>query len=365
MSFQFKPIPAVNLPICLAPMVGISHAVLRNIISDYLPNNVQLIWPTEMLNSRKIPHEKLGRTAETFLYENDRSLVPQILGNDESIINQAITKMNQEWRTSSGHNPIVGIDINMGCPVQKALKHNYGVSLMGDVKYASDVVSFTVNASNCPVSVKLRAVKSDQPISDLIHFVEALSDAGASWITLHPRTADQQRKGNADWNQITQLKYNLKIPIIGNGDIQTYDDIYRMMQETGCDMVMVGRALAARPWMILQYIENYEKQFLNSTDINGVPTPYTEEQEGAEYGRVLLKFIDLSEKFFVNNLGLSFNYTHRKIVFFVKTTHVWLQFGHTLYAQVTKATNMDELKATVKTFFDTTQRMSKRTELRQ
>ena len=115
----------------------------------YLPKGARPIWPTEMLNSRRLPSQKIGETPETKAGPEENLIVPQILGNEEKFISTSVKKLT-DWGA-------YGIDINMGCPVQRALKHNYGVALMGDQDYAKRVVEMTVAASSRPVSVKLRS----------------------------------------------------------------------------------------------------------------------------------------------------------------------------------------------------------------
>lgn len=140
---------AINFEYCMAPMVGLSHVSMRRVVADYLPQSLQTIWPSEMLNSRKVPIEILGKVPETKKRENENFWVPQILGNEEEPIRLSVQKL----KDFGAH----GIDINMGCPVKKALKHNYGVALMGDKDYAANVVRMAAEASELPVSVKLRA----------------------------------------------------------------------------------------------------------------------------------------------------------------------------------------------------------------
>lgn len=346
----------LNYPLCLAPMVGLTHVSLRRLLNDYMPKNATTHWPTEMLNSRRVPGENLKTTPETLRRSEENNLVPQILGNEEVAIEKSVVRLVNEWGAS-------GIDINMGCPVQKALKHNYGVSLMGDVDYAAKVVEITKKHSTVPVSVKLRAVGSEKSVPELILFVQKLVDAGADWITLHPRTAEQKRRGSADWNQITELKKNVSIPIIGNGDIQTADDVIQMLTTTGADKAMAGRALAARPWMLWQLGEKLN--FENPSAFENQKAPVTPEEEGAEYGRALLKFIDYCEEDFMINAGVSESITLRKIQFFIKTTHVWLEFGHALMAAASRAKSVKDLRLIIKEFFMHEQRMNLRTELRQ
>ncbi len=348
-------------PVCLAPMVGLSHAVLRLIVQDYMPQGSETIWPTEMLNSRRIPNEILGKTSETFVLPTEINLVPQLLGNQSQEITESIIKLNQYWSLS-------GIDINMGCPVQKALKHNYGVSLMGDMDYAAQVVKYAVEATknlekDIPISVKLRAVGSDKSLDELCFFIDKLTEAGARWVTLHPRTAEQKRRGQADWNQIKYLKSRSRIPIIGNGDIQTADDVFTMLDETSADKVMSGRALTARPWIMWQVGERLGLKPPKGRE--NEKAPITPEEEGAEYGRMLLKFIDLADKYFIKQLLQSENLILRKIQFFVKTNHVWMQFGNELTSVVNRSKTIDDLKENVARFFQAEQAMFQRTELRQ
>lgn len=346
----------LNFPVCLAPMVGLTHVSLRRLIQDYMPKNASTHWPTEMLNSRKLPFENLNRTPETLRHSSETYLVPQILGNEERAIGLSVQRLINEWGADA-------IDINMGCPVQKALKHNYGVSLMGDVDYAAQVVEMTKRQSTVPVSVKLRAVGSTKANSELISFVGKLVDAGADWITLHPRTAEQKRRGQADWLQITALKRHISVPVIGNGDIQIADDVFQMLQETGCDKVMVGRALAARPWMMWQVGEKLGLQA--PAKFSGIRAPLDEFSEGAEYGKALLQLIDYCEEDFVIRAGCTESLALRKVFFYVKTTHVWLEFGHSLMASCSRAKTLNELREYVQHFFQASQRMLAKTELRQ
>ena len=345
-----------NFPLCLAPMVGLTHIVQRKIIQSYMPKNASTFWPTEMLNSRRLPNEPLGRSSETYAENDESNLVPQLLGNEKKAIYDSIHLLAKAWG-------VKGIDINMGCPVQKALRHNYGVSLMGDSDYAAQVVRYAVEASRelaapLPISVKLRAVEQNKNFSELLFFVDKLVQAGASWITLHPRSPQQQRRGQADWAQIAELKKNISVPVIGNGDIQVAQDVLRMLEETDADKVMAGRAFIARPWMAAQLGEKLGFAIEQKL-------PQNPSEEGAEYGRMLRHYIELCEQYFMQKVGMSESLVLRRILFFVKTTHVWLQFGHTLHAQLTRAQNLQQMQDIVCDFFSQEQIMVEKTELRQ
>ena len=348
----------VNFPLCLAPMVGLTHVALRLVVRGYLPKNAHTIWPTEMLNSRRLPNEVLSKTPETMRAAHESGLVPQILGNEEKAIGDSVKKLIHEWGAE-------GIDINMGCPVQKALKHNYGVALMGDADYAARVVEMTVKNSTVPVSVKLRAApqpgalkdSGDRDFAYLEKFANGLQDAGASWICLHPRTAAQKRRGFADWSQIKSLREVIALPIVGNGDVQTADDAVSMLNETGCDMVMAGRALAARPWMLWQFGEKLG--FASPEGREDQRAPQGPLQEGVEYGRCLLKLIDYCGQYFGEELAL------RKIRFYIRTTSVWLDYGQSLIGVSTKAKDLTELRERAAQFFENPIEMAASTELRQ
>ncbi len=350
----------VNFPLCLAPMVGLTHVALRLVVRDYLPQSAFTLWPTEMLNSRRIPGEDLSQTPSALRAPQESGLVPQILGNEEKYISESVLKL-QDWGAE-------GIDINMGCPVQKALKHNYGVALMGDAGYAAEVVRLTVKHSSVPVSVKLRA-GTQADFDYLYRFVSGLREAGASWISLHPRTAEQKRRGSADWGQIRKLRGLVDFPIIGNGDIQTAEDVSEMISQTECDLTMAGRALAARPWMLWQVGEKWafdlppdaEQKNLGVRDpVSGERrAPQTCIEEGAEYGKCLFQLIHLSREYFGEEAAL------RKIRFYIRTTAVWLVFGQTLFSLASKSKTTQELEDLATKFFSKDVEMSPRTQLRE
>lgn len=337
---------AVQFPVCLAPMVGLSHLALRKVIAEYLPEGAETLWPSEMLSSRRLPGENLAETPEAMHDDNEKFWVPQILGNEEKYIAPSVQKLMDYGAE--------GIDINMGCPVQKALRHNYGVALMGDVDYAARVVEMTVKNCSVPVSVKLRA-GFENTTDAMIPFMKRLESAGAQWLTLHPRTAEQKRRGTADWQQIKEVKDALQIPVIGNGDVQVADDVFKMIRQTGCDSVMIGRALTARPWLMWQV---GEKLGLPAPLGKTGPAPSTPEQEGHEYYLCAKKILSIMQERFRPVVAM------KKYQFYIKTSSVWLEYGHFLYAKVTKCQTPEQIIIALDEFFAVEQRMIQRTEWR-
>ncbi len=339
----------VNIPITLAPMVGISHVAVRLMLREYLPEGAVTLWPTEMLNSRKIPKQDLTENPLSLRGEEETELSPQILGNEEIPIKESVACL-KDWGAES-------IDINMGCPVNKALRHNYGVSLMGDIGYARDVVAMTVKHTDLPVSVKIRAgFQKDRDF--LKRFVLALQDGGASWLTLHPRLASEKRRGRADWSQIQFIKEILDIPVIGNGDVQNCTDVFEMLEQTGCDMVMVGRALTARPWLLWQV--GASLGFEPPPGRRSDELPRTPEMEAIEYGRSLMTLLKYTKQYYEERLGLV------RLKFYVKTSNVWLNFGHSLFTQTRVCKTYDDFENTIKKFFESNSlAMTQKTDLRE
>ncbi|MEW6269074.1 MAG: tRNA-dihydrouridine synthase family protein [Thermodesulfobacteriota bacterium] len=335
---------SVDFPCFLAPMVGLSHLALRRTVARYLPNGASSLLFTEMLSSRRLPTERIGERPETAFIDGE-TLVPQLLANEERFIVGSLRKL-ERMRP-------VAIDINMGCPVTKALKHNWGVALMGDPRYAEDVVRTTVRHSPWPVSVKLRTGLADDP-EYLVDFARLLQDAGASWITIHPRVAAQQRRGAARWEYLARVRDAVRIPVVGNGDVQTADDALTLLRETGCDGVMVGRAAAARPWIFWQIGEALGLPCPAGRD--GEAAPDDGWAEGREYARALDAFVD-EARVFRGDAAL------KRLRFFVHWGARWLDFGHELWRRTTSADSLDAVRAIGRQFFAVPQRMTARTTL--
>lgn len=328
-------------------MVGLSHVALRSTARSYLPEGARTLLFTEMLSSRRLPTERMGDRPETATEPGEPHLVPQLLGNEERFIAASLRKLEAMQPAA--------VDINMGCPVTQALKHNWGVALMGDPAYAEEVVRTTVRLSPWPVSVKLRTGLDDDP-EYLLDFCRMLEAAGAAWITLHPRIAKQQRRGHAKWDYIARVRDAVSVPVIGNGDVQTADDAFDLLRRTGCDGAMIGRAAVARPWIFWQIGERLGLAPPSSRA--GEDAPADGWQEGAEFYRAFERFVGVAEPRFEPRDA------RKRVNFFLHWGARWLDFGHELWRRVSSSPDMVETRARARTFFEKPQRMTARTVLR-
>jgi tRNA-dihydrouridine synthase B len=337
---------SLNFPVILAPMAGLSHVALRQLVRSYLPHQARTLLFTEMLSTRLLPKEFVGETPQTFHAPGEDNLIPQLLGNEPLPIAQSILQLEVMHPA--------GIDINMGCPVSKVLKHNWGVALMGDIRYAEQVVRGTRQTTRLPLSIKLRTGMKDDP-SYLIEFVQMLENAGADWVTIHPRFQSQWRRGLANWEYIGQVREEVRIPVVGNGDIQEASEIPQRMAETGCDGIMLARAVTARPWIFWQLGEIWG--WPPPAGREGEHAPQTPEEEGKEYYRALLFLCDQLELFFSPADQLP------RLKLFLAWGHKWLFFGHYLKVQINRCQSLDESRKVIHDFFSTPKTMAGRTML--
>jgi nifR3 family TIM-barrel protein len=187
--------------------------------------------------------------------EEERPLAQQIFGSDKESFVFAAKKVMEIMKPDI-------IDINMGCPVPKvAVKSQAGSALLKNPSKIKEIVSAVVEAVDVPVTVKIRSGWDSNSIN-AVEVAKIIEEAGASAITVHPRTRAQGYSGKADWSIIKQVKDAVSIPVIGNGDIKSVDDAIKMMNETNCDAVMIGRAALSNPFIfkeISYYLETGKK----------------------------------------------------------------------------------------------------------
>lgn len=305
-------------------MVGISHVAFRELIRFYSPPGIETLRFTEMLSTKRIPNERVEEAESLFCAPEESYFIPQLLGNEEKFIAPSIEKLMQfrPW----------GFDINMGCPTRKTLEHNWGVRLMGDMEYASEVVRVTKRNSPVPVSVKMRAGFGEKiDINYLMRFTEKVESAGADWMTIHCRSSEQRHRGHAYWEILKTIKEKRTIPIVANGGVHTADEAIAISKDIGADGVMIARAAIARPWITWQIAYK-----LGLTETR---PPLSKEEEGAEYFRAGERFFDLLLHYFADSKK-----TLYKAKLFTAIGGQWLPFGHDLWKNVNRAKSVAEAR---------------------
>ncbi len=228
----------------LAPMAGVTDMPFRVLCHEMgCPMAV-----SEMVSAKGYTLSPKDNRAQRELLavapQEEGAVALQLFGHEPDVMAQAAHELTADGRYAM-------LDINMGCPVPKIVGNGEGSALMKTPQLAADIVRAVAKVSHVPVTVKMR-LGFEAGSDAYLALAPMLEEAGAQMITLHARTRSQFYEGHADWNAIRQLKARVSIPVVGNGDIASWPDAQRMLEETGCDGVAVGRAAQGNPWIFEQ-----------------------------------------------------------------------------------------------------------------
>ena len=238
MKWKIRDVEIEN-QIVLAPMAGICNSAFRRICKEM---GCGLIY-AEMVSDKAITYNNQKTIDMLYMTEEERPIVQQIFGSDKESFVVAAKYIYENMKPDI-------IDINMGCPVPKvAVRAQAGSALLKDPDKIYEIVKAVVEAVPIPVTVKIRSGWDSNNIN-AIEVAKTVEKAGASAICVHPRTRSQGYSGKADWTIIKAVKDNVSIPVIGNGDVKTPEDVVNMLNTTGCDAVMIGRGILGNPWLI-------------------------------------------------------------------------------------------------------------------
>lgn len=230
--------------VVLAPMAGISDSAFRRIAKDMGCG----LLSTEMVSDKALMYNNWKTKEMLYMTEAERPISQQIFGAEAESFKIAAKYIEENMKPDI-------IDINMGCPVTKvAVKAKAGSALLKHPDKVKDIVSAVVDTVDLPVTVKIRSGWDNRHIN-ACEIAKIIEECGASAITVHPRTREDRYGVKSNWSLIKKIKDTLSIPVIGNGDIFTCHDGKRMIDETGCDAIMIGRGVLGNPWLIKQCVE--------------------------------------------------------------------------------------------------------------
>jgi nifR3 family TIM-barrel protein len=307
---------ALDTRLVLAPMSFLGHIAFRELVSRY--GGCGLLF-SEMCSAKAIPNENRFVSPYFRWRDEERSrLVCQIFGDKPSIMAEAARRIENEG--------LFGVDINMGCSNTTICRRNCGAALLKKPALATALVASVRAAVKCPVTVKFRTGWKDDP-QLAVQLAKRFEDAGADALTFHPRVAPDRRSRPPKWAYIGLVKQAVSIPVFGNGDVFDRNDCIGMITETGCDGVALGRMAIARPWIFAEFLD----QLQTIREI---------------FPEAAIQLIKLLEIHYDSVRAIK---RFKRFSFYFCAN---FRFGHALYTRILNATEMTEIAAILRRFFE-------------
>lgn len=306
--------------VMLAPMAGVTDLPFRLLCKEQGAGLLCM----EMVSAKAIMYNNKNTEALMEIHPEEMPVSLQLFGSDPDIISEMAKRIEER--------PFAILDINMGCPMPKIVNNGEGSALMKNPALVGEIVRKTVKAIQKPVTVKIRKGFDDEH-TNAVEIARIAEDAGAAAITVHGRTREQYYTGSADWDIIARVKEAVSIPVIGNGDVRDVQSARKMLDETGCDGIMIGRAAQGNPWIFRQITRYLE---------DGTETARVSPQEMKE---VILRHADLQ-------LAVKGEYTGiREMRKHVSWYTTGLPYSARFRQQVNEMQTMEQLRESVEMLF--------------
>ena len=307
---------SIEKRLILAPLTFLGNIAFRELVSRY--GGYGLLY-SEMCSAKTVPHENRFISPYFRWRDEERSrLVCQIFGADPLEMANAARRIENEG--------LFGVDINFGCSNSTICRRHCGAALLKNPNLAAAIVAEVRRAVSFPLTVKFRTGWQDDS-GIAVHLAERFEDAGADALIFHPRVAPDRRSRPPKWAYIGRIKQAVNIPVFGNGDVFDHDDCRRMMIETGCDGVAIGRMAVARPWIFAELTENLQRG-------------------PAMFADAAIQMARLLELHYDPVAAIK---RFKRFAFYFSAN---FRFGHTLYLTILKAGNMKEVVTILKRFFE-------------